>query len=329
MGTQVGGAYTADDDIVHFILGITFEIWEERGVELIRQYYGDDCTVWGLDGITRGAQAVVDATSKTLEAFPDRRLIAENVIWSGNRSDGYYTSHRLLSLATNEGATVFGPPTGAAIRMTNIADCVIEDGVITEEWLVRDNMTLARQLGADPVAAARDMAERRSDDHQAWMDAEIERVSHVARQDGSAQALGARHDPGGFARQVLAGWWTSDAAIIESVYAPYAVLHRSPLRQYSGSRQILGHYDRLKRIVGGAMYSIDHVAAVPFSDNGVDIAVRWTVAGIHDAELCGVAPTGKPLFILGVTHLRCVDDRIISESTVFDDLAVLSQVVPA
>ena len=50
------GAYGPDDDIVDFILGITFEIWEERGVELIHQYYAKDCIVWGLDGITHGAQ---------------------------------------------------------------------------------------------------------------------------------------------------------------------------------------------------------------------------------------------------------------------------------
>ena len=31
------GAYGADDDIVDYILGIKFEIWEHRGLELIMQ----------------------------------------------------------------------------------------------------------------------------------------------------------------------------------------------------------------------------------------------------------------------------------------------------
>ena len=115
------GAYGADDDIVDYILGITFEIWEQRGVELVHQYYADDCVVWGIDGITHGSQAVVDSTWATLEAFPDRNLLAENVIWSGNRRDGYYTSHRLLSRATNRGATVYGPATGINIRMKSFA----------------------------------------------------------------------------------------------------------------------------------------------------------------------------------------------------------------
>lgn len=327
MGTGRKGAYTEDDDIVDFILGITFEIWEERGVELIHQYYGEDCIVWGLDGITHGAAEVVDATWKTLKAFPDRRLIAENVVWSGDRSDGYYTSHRLLSLGTNEGDTVFGPATGAAIRMTNIADCFVEDGVITKEWLVRDNMTLALQLSAEPVNAARDMAKRRTDEHREWIDSEIARLARLDRQDVPPTAANARQDPERFARRVLYSCWSGNRPVFDTLYAPYSVLHRSPLRQYSGREEIFDHYERLRAIVGGANFSVDHVAAVPFSGNGIDIAVRWTAAGTHDADFNGIAPTGKPMFILGVTHLRCVDNRIISESTVFDDLALLSQVV--
>ena len=73
------GAYGFEHDIVDYILGITYEIWEERGVDLIHQYYSEDCVIWGLDGITRGAGAVVDATHATLEAFPDRRLLGEDV----------------------------------------------------------------------------------------------------------------------------------------------------------------------------------------------------------------------------------------------------------
>ena len=41
----------------------------------------------------------------------------------------------------------------------------------------------------------------------------------------------------------------------------------------------------------------------------------------------GVPPTGKPIYILGVTHWRCIAGRIAIEMTVFDDLAVLSQVL--
>jgi len=319
------GAYGADDDIVDFILGITFEIWEQRGVELIHQYYGKDCIVWGLDGITHGAAEVVDGTWTTLGAFPDRLLLAENVIWSGNRADGFYSSHRLLSMATNEGPTVYGPATGVRIRMTNIADCLVENGVITKEWLVRDNMTLATQLGAEPVEAARNMARERTAEHQAWIDSEVERVRAVDTNGSGGEAVTPGQDPEAFAWRVLNSCWTGDRATFDSTHAPYSVLHRSPMRHYSGRDEVFAYYQSLRAILGHVHFSVDHIASQPFSENGVDIAVRWTATGTHDGEVMGVAPTGKPMFILGVTHWRCIAGRIAAEMTVFDDLAVLSQ----
>lgn len=327
MNNQAVGAYGADDDIVDFILGITFEIWEQRGVKLIHQYYGEDCIIWGLDGITHGAAEVVDATWATLEAFPDRLLLAENVIWSGNRADGYYSSHRLLSKATNKGPTVYGPATGIGIRMTNIADCVIENGVITKEWLIRDNMTLATQLGAEPIAAARSMAEQRTAEHQAWIDAETARVSSAEAPDSGGEPVSPNDDPVAFAWRVLSSCWNGDRESFNALHAPYSVLHRSPLRHYSGRDEVYGYYQSVRDVMGPVRFSVDHVAAQPFAENGADIAVRWTATGAHVGDLMGISPTDKPMFILGVSHWRCIAGRIAIEMTVFDDLAVLSQVL--
>lgn len=319
------GAYGADDDIVDYILGITFEIWEQRGVELIHEYYSQDCLIYGLDGITHGAAEVVDATWATIEAFPDRNLLAESVIWSGNRADGYYTSHRLSSRATNRGPTVYGPATGTPIRMTNIADCVIEEGVIVREWLIRDNMTLARQLGADPVAAARAMGERRNDELTAWLGGESRRLQRVEVPAAPAGAILPSKNPEAFAWKVLASCWTGDKQTFDSMHAPYSVMHRSPFRHYSGRDAVFDYYQQLRSILGHVHFSVDHVSSQPFSENGTDIAIRWTAAGTHDGEVMGVAPTGKPMFIMGVTHWHCIADHIAIEQTIFDDLAVLSQ----
>ncbi|MDH3531927.1 MAG: ester cyclase [Gammaproteobacteria bacterium] len=325
MASPGQGAYGADSDVVDYILGITFEIWEQGGVELIHQYYAEDAVIYGLDGITHGAAAVVDGTRATLESFPDRLLLAETVIWSGSRAEGYYTSHRLLSLATNKGATVYGPATGTRIRMTNIADCVIENGVIVKEWLVRDNMTLATQLGAAPAIAAQDMAERQSPELEKWIAAEAERVAAVTVPATVDKPVTPREDPEAFAWRVLNSSWRGDKAVFDTTHAPYSVLHRSPLRHYSGRDEVFDYYQNLRRIMGDVHFSVDHVASQPFGHNGINIAVRWTAAGVHVGEVMEVQPTGKPMFIMGVTHWHCIMDRIAIETTVFDDLAVLSQ----
>ena len=163
MNSTKQGAYSADDDLVDFILGITFEIWEERNIEQIDQYYSDDCLVYGLDGIIRGAAQMIDGTRVMLEAFPDRLLLGDDVIWTGSRGEGYYSSHRIRSPMTNQGATMFGPATGRKVKILTIADCVVEEGVITREWLLRDNHALVSQLGHDPIECASIVAGNRNE----------------------------------------------------------------------------------------------------------------------------------------------------------------------
>ena len=70
--------------IVDFILGITFEIWEQRQVDNIHRYYGDDVQVYSLDGFTHGAAKMVTNTHETLATYPDRLLLGDAVIASGN-----------------------------------------------------------------------------------------------------------------------------------------------------------------------------------------------------------------------------------------------------
>jgi predicted ester cyclase len=209
--------------------------------------------------------------------------------------------------------------------MTNIADCVIEDGIITREWLIRDNMMFATQLAADPLAVARDMKATRTDEHQQWLDGEAERTRSTSVPD--TVRVDPVEDPTAFAWRVLNACWTGDRETFDSAHAPYCVLHRSPFRHYSGRHEVFAYYESLRQIIGDPSFSIDHVATQSLSTNGADIAVRWSVTGTHVGPVMGVPPTGKPIYILGVTHWRCIAGRIAIEMTVFDDLAVLSQVV--
>lgn len=323
------GAYGADDDIADYILGITYEIWEQRRVGLIHQYYTDDCKVYGLDGIVTGSQAVVDGTLQTLASFPDRPLMADNVIWSGNREQGFYSSHRLTSHMTNTGATLYGGATNRRVRTMNIADCVVEDGRIVREWLARDTMTLVQQLGFDPVAAARTMAASRTAEHRTWLAAEIDRVGAVRPASELAARTAPLDDPERFAWRTLVSAWANDAKTFFDCHAPYSVLQRSPVQHFSGREAVLGYYAGLAQAIGDACVSVDHVAALPFADNGVDIAVRWTASGIHSGRLHGIEPTQMPVLILAITHWRCLAGRIVAEWTIFDDVALLSQVLDA
>ena len=323
------GAYGPDSDIVDFILGITFEIWEQRGVELIHRYYAPDVEVYGMEGVIHGAQAMVDGTRQMLEAFPDRLLLGDNVVWSGSRESAFYSSHRITSPMTNRGPSAFGEATGRRVSITNVADCVVESGVVIREWLMRDNLALVRQLGFEPTEAARRLAARIGSVDRDWMAAEGERVARAESLSVAAQRKGDDSDSNGtrLAAEFLATQWdTAGGPTRWDRYAPYAVLHRSPVERYSGREAIAGHYAAMRRGFGNPRISLDHVACQPFGSGGWDVAARWTAAGSHRDTFGGIAATGKPLFILGVSHWRTAAGRIVAEWTVFDQLAVLGQV---
>jgi len=99
-------------DFPDYIIGVTKEIWEDRGVGTLNHYYAPDIPVRSPMGIQRGNQAVIASTMATIHEFPDRELLGEDVIWSGNEDDGFLSSHRLLTTATHTQDGAFGPATG-------------------------------------------------------------------------------------------------------------------------------------------------------------------------------------------------------------------------
>jgi predicted ester cyclase len=320
-------AYGGYNNIVDYILGITFEIWEQRQVGRILDYYGADIDVYSLEGITHGSASMVEQTHATLKAFPDRLLLGESVVWSGNMTRGF-SSHRITSPMTNRGETRFGPATGKPLLIMNVADCEITEGRITREWLLRDNLALVSQLGYDVHTAARRLAGQFDKRFRDWLSQEFSRVSQG--RTGPALTIGQEQpDPQlQFAKNVLENLWVGgDTETLESVYAPYCVMQRAPVRIFSGRPEILRHYYRWRNAFPRCKLTVDHVCSQPHDINGVHVAARWSIAAEHKGAFAGIDPHDRPVYVVGVTHWRVMDGKIIAEWTVFDELAVIAQLL--
>lgn len=304
-------------DIVDYIVRCTHRIWEEKRLHLIRTHYAPDCVLHTLAGDVQGAEAVVASTVKTLAAFPDRTLCADNVIWTGNDRQGFYTSHRITSHMTNWGASDFGPSTGRRATVTTIADCVVRANRIVEEWLVRDNLSLVLQLGLDPHALARARA-------QALPAAAPPSSAPVSPLDTPPIAW-TDDVAGRAAGKWLALWNDRDFSLVRSVYAPTCTVWAPSGRELFGHGEIIGWQMHLLGGVPDGRMQVDHACAIPFLDQGHDIALRWTFEGQHTGHGFHLPPSGRPVHILGVTHWRDIGGRVVEEWTVFDELAVLTQ----
>ena len=149
-------------DETDYILGITQEIWEDRGIATLHHYYAPTLAVRSPASIVVGNTGVIAATMATIAEFPDRLLLGEDVIWSPDGAGGFLSSHRLTSTATHAVDGAYGAATGKRLVYRIIADCAARDNAIYDEWLVRDQGAIVRQLGLDPRRSGPPSAAMRS-----------------------------------------------------------------------------------------------------------------------------------------------------------------------
>ena len=100
---------------------MTHEIRKERGVASLHRYYAPDVPVRSPASVVVGNRGVIAATLATLTEFPDRLLLGEDVIRSGDEEAGFLSSRRILSTATHSGDGVYGRATGKRLRYRAIA----------------------------------------------------------------------------------------------------------------------------------------------------------------------------------------------------------------
>jgi predicted ester cyclase len=307
-------------DLVRYIHVITERIWEGRRIGLIRRHYAPDCIVHTPMGPARGVEAVVRGTLETLHAFPDRRLLAEDVIWSGNETDGFLSSHRIVSTQHHRGEGLFGPPTGRRLHVRTVADCAVRGDVIHEEWLVRDQAAIVRQIGGDPREAGARLAA---------LDASSGVMPWHLTEAAAAAASGPRPtDRSGhpLAAEVIGTlgriWNEGDVAALRSLYAASATLHGP------GGIDHIGHDEIDAFLIGylaafpGAVFAVDHAAVLEEPGRPVRVALRWRLAGTHSGRGAFGAPTGAPVLVLGITHLELWGGRVARDFALIDELAL-------
>ena len=318
-------------DIADYIIRITDRIWHERKIDLCLRYYSKDCAIHTLAGDIAGAATVEANTHATLKAFPDRTLDGDNVIWSGNEDDGYYSSHLITSHMTNHGASEFGPATGKRARIRTIADCLCKENRVIEEWLVRDNGALVQQLGLNIQQIANkhakdDLESDRNliDTLAPWRDDTIAKAASHTPVDLPEKP---EDYPEEFAEFIFGEIFNNrNLDQLPNAFDFRIGAHLPTGRDLYGTLEYKEYLDALFTAVPDLVATVDHIACIPYLGDAKDIAVRWSIAGTHNGNgLFGVA-SGAPIFILGATHWRIINGRIREEWTVFDELAVRRQI---
>lgn len=310
------------EDLPSYILGITHEIWEERRVDTLRDYYADDIPVRSPDGVVIGNEAVIAATLATLAEFPDRELLGEDVIWCGDDTSGFLSSHRILSTATHAADGLYGGATGAPLRYRVIADCAAKDNRIYDEWLIRDQGAIVRQLGVDPKRFAGDQIEREGGPEQAKrpFGPESDRPARY-RGTGNDDPWGMRYE------SMLESMMTGDDAVVERDY------DRAVHLELPGG--VVGHgwgdagrfWRSLRSSFPSAEFRVHH--RIGRADPGVAprAALRWSLTGRHDGSGAFGDPTDAMVHVMGISHAEFGPWGLRREYVLVDETAIWKQIL--
>lgn len=310
-------------DLPDYIDKVTREIWEDRGIGgSLEKYYAKDVIVRAANAIITENKGVTAATLATLHEFPDRQLIYEDCIWIGNEDDGFLSSHRLISVMRKQNAGAYGPASGAVVRSRIIADCVVKDNQITEEWLVRDHASFATCLGETPEALGRRLA---------LEDLELRgAVTVFSPANDKPGPYRATIDESTEAKRYADAWreiWgTKTPAAIRDYY------HVGISAAVTAGETLSGHADLDRFVISylasfpDTQFTVDHLIVNHDPGQPTRLALRWSINATHTGWGRFGRPTGAPVYILGMTHAYMVNGRITMEWIAIDEVAVWKQI---
>ncbi len=298
-----------------YIIDITHRIWEGRDIESLNRLYASDIPVRTPMGMARGNAGVIASTMATLAEFPDRQLLAEDVIWS-EEAGHYLSSHRILSTGTHLGAGFFGPATGKSFAIRVIADCAARDGVIDDEWLVRDNGGLIRQLGGDPRVFAADMISR--DGPSAPFSPQID-VAGPYQGRGNDSEWGASY--AGALRALMTG------RLAPGDYDRAAIGDHAGARHLPGASDIGQSWLALRAAFPSARFTVHHQIGRDDPLMPPRAALRWSLDGTHDGWGAFGRPTGARVHVMGLAHAEYGPRGIRRECALWDEIAIWKQIL--
>jgi predicted ester cyclase len=312
-------------DFVDYIIRITHEIWEEKAIGRLYDYYVNTVQIHTSNGTIHGRDAVLAGTIGALAAYPDRRLYGDEVIWGGDDVTGFYSSHRLTHSGTNRGWSLYGPPTGKKIEYRAIADCYCLRNMVVEEWLVRDELTLVLQLGLNPVTTAREQAHKEADNGIIFpIEGDVERG--VGQLPPPTIPASEQFEPENFIRRAIQEVWNWRLLnTVRQYFAETIHLESASMRRVTGHNDYQAYVLSLLSPFPDLAITIEHFCHVRSVESGYRTATRWRMKGTHTGYGIYGEPTGKRINILGVSHHLIKDGKIQNEWTLFDEFALLKQ----
>ena len=327
-GFRPDGSY----DIAQYIRDSTHQIWDEKFVGRIYDYYDPQAVVYTSNGDIYGRDQVIKLSTIRQGAFPDTRDWIEEVIARHNPDGSYDTSMRWVYMGTNTGWSQYGPPTGRKVAVRGLANCTIRDNRVVREWVSYNELSLIRQLGLDPRTVLEGQLRAGITNSQSG-------GADIARAFGEVENVVAQTTPGpipdvangdveAFVRRAYHEIWNwRYFGRIDEYFAENHICHASSDRDMYGlgdyKHEVLSRlsaFPDMRTVVDDVYFERDH------EFGGWRVAVRWTQLGTHEGPGMYGPPSGRRVRIMGISHHVLRHGLFVEEYTEWGEFATLKQI---
>lgn len=314
-------------NIIDYIVRITYKIWEDRDVEYIADTYSDTSRVYDDYGLQLGNEKIIADTHHTTGAFSDIRLIADEVIWAGNDEIGFHTSHRTIIRGTNDGDSKYGPATNKEIDVLVIANCVALENEIFLEHVMYNNSSMLQQLGHNLP----DVVETLCKNPPAGWPRNPATWDALRKATNPGQAISVTSPIDGFdvdrfARETIDSLWNGrNFDVLSSSYGDDFGFAGPTDRAFAGAKNYRQFLLSLLQSFPDLEVQVDEVYWMGNDGEGYLTSERWSAEGTHTGIGLYGEPTNKVVQIWGITQHHIVACKIVSEWMLFNELDLMMQ----
>ena len=230
------------------------------------------------------------------------------------------SSHRIFSTAT--GVDKSGAAAPLAYRV--VADCHAKNNQIDDEWLVRDQGVIARQLGYTP----REYAQKYIDDNGGPDNCQrpFTPADEVA---GPYKGIGNSNEWGQRYADILNKIMSHEFSVVAKEYDRACQLEQPSGKTGHSHHDAESFWMGLRACFPSATFSIDHQIGREDPLMSPRAAIRWSLHGKHEGVGMFGAPSGADVYVMGICHAEFGPWGLRREYVLIDEVAIWKQILLA